>query len=76
MDVLIVVVGIVCCTYLLSRTDIKITIKHAYPDPPVDVEVPTTQATVDKIQEEAKIPTFDDVLAAVHEILGGEDDAD
>ncbi len=77
MDVLFIMVGIVLCAFFISKANIKITITHNYPqNNPQPVDNLPTQGEVDKDAEQETIPTYDDVLAEVHKILGGDANAD
>jgi hypothetical protein len=78
IDAFIIMVGICISVALLSHADIKIKVTHCYPTAPVPVQDTTS---TDKLQEqitedEAKLPTMDDVLKAVHEYLGGIDNGE
>ena len=72
-SVLCIVLGCVACTYLLSKADIRITITHRYPAHAAQQPTASgvTQEQADKAYEEADTPSFDDVLTAVKEALGG-----
>ena len=71
MDILFIMVGIVLCAFCISKADIKLTITHKYPQPVVE-EI--TQVEVDKDTEQEAAPTYDDVIAEVQRILGGDPD--
>lgn len=70
MDVLFIMVGIVLCAFFISKSNIKITIAYKYPQPVVDK---ITQAEMDENSAQDK-PTYDDVVAEVQRILGGDPD--
>lgn len=76
VDLIIVMIGVVLATYLVSRSDIKITVTHNYPQP-VDktVENPTTQEELDKEYNKSKSDTdevtLEDIIADVQKIIGG-----
>lgn len=72
----IIVFGVVVSLLILSKADVKITITHTSETPKI---TPTTQGMTqdeldDKVDKQDRPPTFDDVVSAVHEILGGDAD--
>ena len=72
----IIVFGVVVSLLILSKADVKITITHTSEPPKI---TPTTQGMTqdeldDKVEKQDRPPTFDDVVSAVHEILGGDAD--
>ena len=70
MDVLFIMVGIVLCAFFISKSNIKITIAYKHPQPVVDK---ITQAEMDENSAQDE-PTYDDVVAEVQRILGGDPD--
>lgn len=70
MDVLFIMVGIVLCAFFISKSNIKITIAYKYPQPVVD-KITQEEMDEDSAQDE---PTYDDVVAEVQRILGGDPD--
>lgn len=73
----IIVFGVVVSLLILSKADIKITIVHKEEDPKLILPKAKfmTQEELDaRVDKQEPQPTFDDVVAAVHDILGGEED--
>ena len=70
MDILFIMVGIVLCAFFISKSNIKITITHKYPQPVVDK---ITQEEMDENSAQDE-PTYDDIVAEVQRILGGDPD--
>lgn len=70
MDVLFIMVGIVLCAFFISKSNIKITIAYKHPQPVVD-EITQEEMDENSAQDE---PTYDDVVAEVQRILGGDPD--
>ena len=59
MSILFIMVGIVLCAFFISKSNIKITITHKYPQPDVDK---ITQEEMDENSTQDK-PTYDDIGA-------------
>ena len=72
MDILFIMVGIVLCAFFISKANIKITIAYKHPQPDVDK---ITQLEVDENSAQDK-PTYDDIVAEMQRILGGDPDGD
>lgn len=70
MDVLFIMVGIVLCAFFISKSNIKITIAYKYQQPVVD-KITQEEMDEDSAQD---APTYDDVVAEVQRILGGDPD--
>ena len=70
MDVLFIMVGVVLCAFFISKSNIKITITHKLQQPDVDK---ITQVEVDENSAQDK-PTYDDIVAEMQRILGGDPD--
>lgn len=76
-----IIIAISCAVSIafLSKANLKITINHNYPQPivdKVDNSHDTISEAIDKTYDDEKLPTFDDVLNVVQELIGGELDAD
>lgn len=76
LDAVIITIGLIICVALLSHADVRITIKHVYPQP-VDkvVDNPITQEEVDKEYDNANAISIDQILKDVQNIIGGDDNA-
>lgn len=70
MNILFIMVGVVLCAFFISKADIKITITHKYPQPVVD-KITQEEMDENSVQDE---PTYDDIVAEVQRILGGDPD--
>lgn len=73
-------VGLCFTAYILSKADVKITIKHKY-DTVEQSKLSTQeqvnqQVDVDKLYEKEDIPSFDDIVKVVQEMIGGTDDVE
>lgn len=75
----IIAVSCAVAIAFLSKANLKITINHNYPQPPVD-KVDNSQSElekkIDETYEKEPLPTFDDVLKIAQEMIGGDTDAD
>lgn len=77
IETIIIVLGVVVSLLILSKADIKITIVHKADTPKLitpSAEGMTQEELDDKVEKQDRPPTFDDVVSAVHEILGGDAD--
>ena len=73
LDVIFICVTVVVCVFLVSHADVRITFTHKQTQPPVVENNPQiTQDVVDELYKQEKQATYDDVVSAINDILGGE----
>lgn len=74
IKLVITAVCVTACMLLATRANIRITIKHEYPETPKPTEdIASVQEELNKAEQETQLPNYDEVLLAVQKILGGDD---
>lgn len=74
-NVLVIAITCIICTWILSKANIKISIRKAYkdetPPPPVVQTQTITQDELDKLLKDTAPVTYDEVVKAVQSAIGG-----
>ena len=73
IETAIVMVGIVVCTFVLSKANISITVNHTHKDfTPQPAQRTMSEEEIQKLMDEqSKVLTFDDAVKAVQDAIGG-----
>ena len=73
---IIISIAIVASVYFASHAKITITVNHNYPQAPVDnVDNSATEQEIRDAYAKNKVPSMDEIVQAVQELVGGETDA-